>query len=307
MVHIYPDRSVHALPALEYYFYDADGKEKFRFNSDDEGNFEGELLFGTYRVIAANTAAATDGNVVFAMNSYESATVSINNGQWTNDNAGSPAPQATTVQPNSQLSIVNSQLNTRSQLSIVNCQLSIYSVVVPELTVMLNIPPYRPAPMLLTKRLELIFTLSDGLDAEVESIAGVLPGIYSSVYLATGLPTPEAVSQSPATAVRFDAVGKGDERRAQISLPGLGHPEYGAVYTNSLELTLAMNDGSGEALTVDLTKDLSDILSQNQGVLPQNTSVIIRLERASVSGTGGGITGSLLEWKVGGVEMITVN
>jgi hypothetical protein len=185
--------------------------------------------------------------------------------------------------------------------------LSIYSVVVEELIVRPDVRTYRPTPVLLTKQLELIFVLSGGLETEVKTIAGVLPGVYLSVYLATGLPTPETLIQSPNTAVRFDAVGEGNERRAQISLLGLRDPRYREVYTNNLEFALSMNDDSEEAVTVDLTNELSDILSLYQGVLPQETSVVIRLERIPVDGTEGGITGSLIGWKVEGVEIITVN
>jgi hypothetical protein len=277
LVQIYPDRSVHALPALEYYFYSADVPETIRENSDGEGNFEGELPCTTYRTIATNTAAAVDGSVAFTTDSYESATV--------------------TALPTGQ---------SYNQLSIVNSPLSIYSVVVEELIVTPDVRTYRPVPVLLTKQLEFVFVLSGGLETEVKTIAGVLPGVYASVYLSTGLPTPESTAQSPATAVRFDIAGQGDERKAEVSLFGLRHPEYGAVYTNSLELTLTMNDDSEETVSVDLTKELSDILSQNQGVLPQKTSVVIRLDRVSVDEAGDGITGSLLGWKVEEIGIITV-
>jgi hypothetical protein len=161
--------------------------------------------------------------------------------------------------------------------------------------------------VLLTKQLELIFLLSGGLETEVKTITGLLSGIYSSVYLFTGLPTLEAVSKSPTTAVRFDIAGQGSERKAPIFLLGLCNPGYGTVYTNSLELTLAMNNGSGEAVSVDLTKNLSDILSQYQGVLPQKSSVVIRLEKTSVGGAGGGVMGSIAQWTVENGEIITVN
>jgi hypothetical protein len=161
--------------------------------------------------------------------------------------------------------------------------------------------------VLLTKQLKLVFTLSDGLDAEVKSIAGVLPGIYSAVYLSTGLPTPEAAAQSLTTAVRFDIAAQGSERKAQIFLLGLCHPEYGTVYTNQLELTLTMNDGSVVDVVIDLTKDLSDILSQYRGVLPTESFVDIRLEKISVGGTGGGVMGSVTQWTAEGNEIVTVN
>jgi hypothetical protein len=278
-VRIYPDRSVYALPALEYHFYSGT-QEPIRANSDNQGNFEGELLFDTYRVIATNTAAATGGNVVFSMDSYESATVSV---------------ESYDAASRSQLSTLNSQLST------------VYSVVVPELAVKLDIQPYRPTPALLTKQLKLIFMLSGGLETEVKTITGILPGIYFSVYLSTGLPTSEATTQSPTTVVRFGIAGQGDEREAQLFLLGLRHPEYGAVYTNRLELTLGMNDGSEAPVSIDLTDELSDLLSQYQGVLPAESFVEIRLEKTPVGGVDGSIGGSISKWTVvSGEEKVAI-
>jgi hypothetical protein len=108
-------------------------------------------------------------------------------------------------------------------------------------------------------------------------------------------------------AVRFDIAAQGSERKAEISLLGLRHPEYGAAYTNSLRLTLSMNNGSGEAVAIDLTKELSDLLSRYRGVLPTNSSMTIRLEKTSVGGIGGGVAGSIAQWTSGDDENITVN
>jgi hypothetical protein len=275
MVRIYPDRTVYALPALEYHFYATDGGETIRANSDNQGNFEGELPFGTYRVIATNTATATGGNVAFTTDSYEQVTVST-----------LPTEQT------GALRTVNSGLST------------VYSVVVEELNVRPGIQTYHPVPVLLTKHLELIFVLSGGLETEIKSIAGVLPGIYSSVYLATGLPTPEALSQSPTTVVRFVSTGQGDERKEHIFLFGLRDPEHGAVYTNSMELIVTMNDDSQETLNINLTHELSDLLSHYQGVLPPESSLTIRLEMTPAGIIGSGIDGSIRKWEVNGEEII---
>jgi uncharacterized lipoprotein YbaY len=278
MVRIYPDRSVYDLPALEYYFYATDGQETIRANSDNQGNFEGELPFGTYQVIATNTAVATSGNVAFATDSYEQVTVST-----------------LPTEPHNQPSTLSSQLST------------VYSVVVPELDVKPGIQTYRPVPVLLTKHLELIFVLSGGLETEIKSIAGVLPGIYSSVYLSTGLPTSEALSQSPTTVVRFVTTGQGAERKEQIFLFGLRDPERGAAYTNSLELTVAMNDGDEETLSIDLTNDLSALLSRYQGALPPESSLTIRLDNNPGGSINGSVGGSISQWKVDEEEIIVTN
>jgi hypothetical protein len=286
MVQIYPKHSDHeSLPILDYYFYSTDQEKNFfRLDSDTLGNFEGKIPDGTYRVIATNTAAATDGNVVFDhINSYDEATVSVDSSQLTvdSDDAASRSP----------LSTVNSQLST------------VYSVVVEELVATSDIQPYRPKPMVLTKRLELDFTLEDGLDAEVKSITGVLPGVYAAVYLATGLPTPEATAQSPTTAVRFEVVGEGNKRKAQIDLFGLCDPKFGAVYTNILELTLNTDNGS-EVVTIDLTEELSRVLSKYGGFLPQKISADIKLKRDSTA--VGGIKGSIAGWLSEGEDIIIV-
>jgi hypothetical protein len=286
MVQIYPELSdKQALPTLDYYFYSTD-QDFFRLSSNALGYFEGNIPYGTYRVIATNTAA-NEGNVVFNnIRNYDEATVSVDSSQLTvdSDDAASRSSRSTV---NSQLSTVNSQRST------------VYSVFVKELVATSNTQPYCPPTKVLTKRLELDFTLEDGLETEVKSITGVLPGVYSAVYLATGLPTTEATNQSPNTAVRFDVVGKGNKRKAQIGLFGLRDPERGTVYTNILELTLNTDNGY-ELVTIDLTEELSRILSKYGGSLPQEISADIKLTAV------GPIQGSITGWESGGGDIIII-
>jgi hypothetical protein len=259
MVRIFPDRSVHALPKLEYNFYGAN--TYLLRGSDDEGKFEGKLPPDVYRVLATNADAA--GVTFSGMESFDLATVTMDN--------------------------VNSQLSTLYSVAIEQLEVSDYGNILRE-----------PSPVLLTKQLVFVFTLVDGLDTEVASMSGSLPGVYPSLRLSTGLPSPESVTQSLSTSVRFKVVEQGVQRSVQIGLFGLRDPENGLVYTNDLALTLALNDGGEEETTIPLTNTLSEIISGNGGVLPSLVYVSIELKTSAVTG----ITGSITAWGDGEEETI---
>jgi hypothetical protein len=237
-VEIYPT-SEHILPVVQYHFYNTDGKtEYFQLDSDNNGNFEGTLLTGTYRVIATNTSAS---HVLFdEMDSYETAIVK----------AG--------LSP-----------NTSADYTMLLQPDSVYSVIVENLVVTEgDTVRQEPVPVLLTKHLELVFTMQDGLDTKVVSMTGVLPGIYPAVRLYTRAGA--GIDQSPQMAVNFETVVKGDKREAHISLFGVHNdPDY----TNSLELNLTMNDGTSSKTTLDLTKALSDAI--NEGTIPSKLSISV--------------------------------
>jgi hypothetical protein len=257
-VQIYPDRSHHALPKLEYRFYSED--TCLVRESDDEGNFEGEFFPGVYRVLATNVDAP--GVAFSGLERFDKATAS--------------------AQPT-----VNS---------------GVYSVVVERL----EVPDdgtvrIEPLPALLTKQLVLVFSLLDGLDTEVTSLSGELPGVYPSVYLATGLPSEESVEQSPSTSVRFSVAGQGVQREAEIGLFGLRNPGAEPTYTNDLSLTLTLYNGREKATTIPLTTILSDIISGNNGKLPVHVSFLIELTRQVDD-----IKGGIKAWTDGSEETIKV-
>jgi hypothetical protein len=159
----------------------------------------------------------------------------------------------------------------------------------------------RPSPELLTRRLVLVFTFAGGLETEVVSLTGVLPGVFPSVLLSTGLPDTESVDRSTGTAVRFGVSGQGAQRTARVGLFGLRDPQEGQAYTNTLALTLAMNDGRQEKVTVDLTGTLSEIISGNQGLFPPLVYMIMGLKKAEAGKDPpgvGGISGSITSWGI---------
>jgi hypothetical protein len=275
-VRICPDRSVYALPALEYRFYGTDAPLVRK--SDSEGNFEGKLPRGVYRVLAANTGA---GDVTFSdMESYDRAAVSIDGTEPATDGA-----DAASFLP--------------------SLDVPVYGVRVEELDVPVNGSVLRePSPALLTRRLVFDFTLSDGLDTEVGSISGQLPGVYSSVYLSTGLPTSESVSRSARTYIRFEVSGQGEKRSAETGLLGLRNPKTPAgekIYDSTLALSFTMTDGSEEEIFIDLSGVLSDIIAGNGDVFPQRVSVFIELKRSSA-----GIGASIKAWGVGDEKTVIV-
>jgi hypothetical protein len=157
-----------------------------------------------------------------------------------------------------------------------------------------------PSPVLLTKQLVLVFTLSGGLDRQVTSMAGALPGVYPSVYLSTDQPSVQSLNESLVTSTRFAVPGRDVERSVRIGLLGLHDPDYGRTYTGHLALTLYLNDDSPEKTMVDLTGVLSGIIEDNRGVFPPLAYIAIELTRTEVGGIGVSIT----DWGSGEDETI---
>jgi hypothetical protein len=269
-VQIYPDTTVYTLPRLEYRFYAAD---TVLIRPDDgRSNFEGDLPAGLYHVLAVNAGDSIAAGVTFTgMDSYETAAV--------------------TVQPD--------RTGDATQLSMVNSGL--YSVPVRDLEVTVFEDTRRePAPVPLTKQLVFFFTLSGGLETEVTSLTGVLPGVYSSVYLSDSRPTPQSMTQSLTAATRFELRSQGAERSVSVGLLGLRSPVDEPIYTCNLALTLTLSNGNREEITVDLTEALSDIITGNPGILPPQASIYIRLAWTEMGGVGG----SVEDWKIGNEETV---
>jgi len=283
MVMIYPDQSGYTLPALEYHFYNVDTQIEYIVRScDGSGNFEGTIPVGTYRVIATNTDAQ---NVEFGdMQNCDLATVTA-------------LPVFTRSTAQQMVNGKRSMVNQRS--TIVNYLAQpgeVYSTVINSLAVSdTDTLCYEPAPVLLTKQLKLVFTLAGDLETEVTALTGVLHGIFSSVHLYTCIHTQESAVQSPSMAITFNTAPSGNQRATQVSLFGLADPEYGTVYTNQLPLELTLVNGNTEQVTLNLTDVLSDIIYQNQGVIPLELTVPITIERVDV-----GLQGIVTGWHVGG-------
>lgn len=263
-VQIYPDMSEHTLPAVEYHFYNTDGKTEYLcLSCDGKGNFNGTLPTGTYRVIATNTAAS---NVKFsAMDSHETAIVRA-------------------------ASLNNRQAISRADYSMLSQPDNVYSTVLDELVVVADKSVrMEPLPTLLTKHLNLIFTMQGNLETDVVAMTGVLPGIYPAMHLYTC--EGREIDQSPDMAINFETEQTGNQRKAQISLFGLCDPEYGDNYTNKLELELTMQDGTTANTTLNLTDIISDVIKQNQGDIPLDLTIPIEVKETEI-----GIVGEVGDW-----------
>jgi hypothetical protein len=278
VLQINPDQSTYTLPAMQYYFYDPDTFHLWI--SDDNGNFMGSLPMGIYRVLATN---AYTRNVTFSgMQSYRTAVAEAN-------------PEL----PDGRRSVSRAENYTMLLQPD-----SIYSIVIEELVdTVLEPPVYRPAPVLLTKQLELAFNLRDDLESSVVGLKGVLPGIYPSISLNDRVPTGESLIRSLSTATRFEASGQGSARKAPVSLWGIRNPEYGSVYRNALSVYLSMNDGSEQTVTVDMTGVLTDIMRWNQGVIPRKLILYIEIKRAA---SGIGVEGAVTAWNDEGETEVIV-
>ena len=275
-VRIYPDMSVHSLPASQYHFYNTNTDLKYIVcPCDGSGNFDGILPVGTYRVIATNTSAL---NVDFrGMDSYETASV-----------YALPLMSRSFATAIEQPTFYDQQ-STYSYLTQPD---DVYSTIVEELVVTENNPAHsEPLPTLLTKHLTLVFSMQDGLDVEVVSMTGVLPGIYPAVHLYTrqGL----QIEKSPDMAVNFETIADGNKRVAEIFLFGIYDPVYGENYTNNLELNLTMG-GESTITIVDLTEILSDMIRKNEGTIPLELSLSIELTKTPI-GVGVEVEGWIQE------------
>jgi hypothetical protein len=238
-VRIYPQPSGVVLPQLQYHFYRADNSGRaLVYPGDDRGYFEGSLPAGTYRVIATNTGAAN--NVTFDMESCDEATV-------------------TTL------------TDTRAESVYLAQPDSVYSVVVRELVVGASGSPLqRPAPVLLTRRIDLNFTLEGEGANDITALAGVLQGIYPSARLYSQTAWADDGFDAALSVMAFDGVEVySDGKRgfkASLSLFGLCDPEGGAVYENNLALTITLNNDGlkrSEEIEVPLTGMLSKWFAQH--------------------------------------------
>jgi hypothetical protein len=182
---------------------------------------------------------------------------------------------------------------------------NVYSVRVEELKVSAGGAVEKtPLPVLLTRELVFVFSLSGGLESEVTSISGTLPGVFPSVRLATGLPTAESLNQSRQTAVVFSAPATNGKCSARIGLLGLLDPEEGSAYTCDLSLSLLMTGGGKEETEISLTSLFSGILA-NGGTLPQQLYINITIEPDVAE--GGAIGGSIHSWGDGEEENLVIN
>lgn len=264
-VTITPQTGEGVLPALQYRFYNTDGKTACKVLScDGKGNFSGKLPLGGYRVIAANTSAS--GVVFKDMDSHTGASVHL-----------SPV------------------VDSRAGLTIVSQPGKVYTVMVDNVSIAeADNGTHKPVAVSLTKTIEITFTLLNGLGTDVTGIKGVLQGVYPSVSLFTNTPV-SSVEGCANVAVGFESTGADTQRKATITLFGICDPKGGVAYTNILSLTLTMTNGETEELGVDLTTILSDAISGNQNLIPDHLQIPVQLSRTSI-----GLGATVGNWVVGG-------
>lgn len=253
--------------ALAYYFYGTDGQlTQGPLSCDGQGNYKKDkFAIGTYRVLAVS--ASRPGVDLRDMDKHSAASACLS-------------------------ALVT---NRSTGLTMVSQPGNVYSAVVKdEVKVSAEASAsHTPRVSLLTQTLELPITLKNGLGGEVTAISGILQGVSPSVNLLTGAPV-SSVDACANTAVSFTAGGEGSARTASISLFGICDPAGGEAYTNTLNLTLTMSDGSTEDLAVDLTDVLTDALSG--GSFPSGgLDLPVEVSRVSMQ-LGAKVTG----WSAGG-------
>ena len=268
-----------ALPAMEYRFYAPD---TCLVRADDgAGAFRGRLPADTYRVLAVNADGGA-ANVDFGgLDGYETATVSARGVEP--PTPGFPYALVDTVGPAFAVRLGKLEVAENGAVG------------------------EHPLPELLARRLVLVFTFADGLETEVVSLTGVLPGVFPAVLLSTGRPPEPA--PGTVTAVRFGISGEGAQRTAQVGLLGLYDPGGQQVQdAGLLALTLTLNDGERKAAVVnDLPALLSAIIAGNGGVFPSPLYMTIGLAPASDGDGNVTITAGIKEWQLNDGLTLIVN
>lgn len=261
---IYPDNTEYVLPAMRYHFYNMDGETAYlSLPCDGVGNFEGSIPTSTYKVLANNLNA--DGVTFNGLESYETATVTV-------------------------LPHVGTQVVRTNQYTLLQQPNKVYSVIVDDLDVIsTEILEHTPVPILLNKYVRIRFNLSNELQTRVVGLEGVLQGIYSTVHLFSCEPI---IVDSPLDyGIHFTAQKYDGYWETTSGVFGIHNPEYGELYTNILGIWLTLAGGRVVEVESDLTTQLSEIMSQNDGVIPVTLTLELVLEY-----TEAGIVIDILPW-----------
>lgn len=269
---IHPDQNTYALPAMRYHFYNRDGLTPVLTRPcDGNGNFEGDLPAGVYRVIAVNTVA--DKVTFSGMDRYETATV---------------------------MAAPHSLRNILPDVQLYHQPGKVYAVNLGDFTVAdRDTLRFAPLPELLIRRIRIRFLLSGQLQGQLSGITGRISGVYPSVRLFGYTPwIPEGVDIA-GSSVRFSAMQEELNWTTMLDVFGLCHPDYGRMYTNTLELVLTLNDGRQASSHVDLTGQLSDIIDQSGGVIPLTLSLEL-----AVDAIGADFSVGILPWDPDGGDDI---
>lgn len=245
-----------ALPGgAKYYFYSVQGGDPIVFDAAPDGNFDGKLPVGTYRVLAADTVIR--GVEFRGMDGFGTASAYLK--------------ELPAVTPVSGRTLVSQPAGEVYALSIDGV------VAEPGITA-----PYFATPGLLTRTYTLNLDVSR-VPGEVIAVSGSLNGFYPGVNLSTREPLTE---NAGVTTVSFDAANGSNRaaslpatRAASFTAPvrcfGLSNPRPAGsdapLYTSELLLTLTFARGDPVTLTRDLTGVIAKALSS--GVLTINISI----------------------------------
>lgn len=250
---IRPDWSGYDLPAgTKFYFYNTDGKSAPVEADGSAEGYVGMLPSGTYKMVAYNTDAT---QVEFqSMEKYETASVH--------------------ALPNTRRSV------TRD--SDVRCILQpsqLYSLSLGDIKVeYLSTTEREVKPLPLTKTIRLEFRLTGDGVADAKKISGEICGVYPTLLLATGQPTPESISNCPNTTTAFDINLANNQGTAEIKVFGLHDPEGGTNYENRLKLSVTDKDNKVRNAEIDLSDVISDVIDKNGGTIPVEIPIEIQIE-----------------------------
>lgn len=153
-------------------------------------------------------------------------------------------------------------------------------------------------PVVLTKQVAMRFTVEANGDASVRSLHGVLGGVSHGFFPGKG-----CHNASSSCAVEFAASPEtkatSDAYTARVNVFGLLTTSQSPAGTNTVHVTLDLDDGEQVTGTFDITPALQRILASGGGVLPveillevtlrvQETGLSATVQPWDESGTGGG-------------------
>lgn len=250
---IRPDWSGYDLPAgTKFYFYNTDGKSAPVEADGSAEGYVGMLPSGTYKMVAYNTDAT---QVEFqSMEKYETASVH--------------------ALPNTRRSV------TRD--GDVRCILQpsqLFSLALGDVEVeYLSTTEREVKPLPLTKTIRLEFKLTGDGVADAKKISGEICGVYPTLLLATGQPTPESINNCPNTTTAFDITLADNQGTAEIKVFGLHDPEGGNNYENRLTLAVTDKNNNIRNAEIDLSDVISDVIDKNGGTIPVEIPIEIQVE-----------------------------
>lgn len=141
-------------------------------------------------------------------------------------------------------------------------------------------------PVVLTKQVAMRFTVEVNGDASVQSLHGVLGGVSHGFFPGKG-----CHNASSSCAVEFMAVPEtkaaSDAYTARVNVFGLLTTAQSPAGTNTVHVTLDLDDGSQMTGTFDLTPTLQRILASGGGAFPVEIplEITLRVQEAGLSAT----------------------